>query len=131
MAIDSKLARAGVAPIAAAALLALAQPSIAQPLASLNDGPAMQATVRFVKDVGARGSPSFVLPDERVAAFGNSDGDLQMPQWATACPGPRFALIVHHADACGEWACERAPGIGELRDAMAEAKAGGCGPSSP
>jgi hypothetical protein len=29
-----------------------------------------------------------------IAAFGNSDGDLQMLQWATAGSGPRFALIV-------------------------------------
>jgi phosphoglycolate phosphatase-like HAD superfamily hydrolase len=60
-----------------------------------------------------------------IAAFGNSDGDLQMMQWATAGPGPRFALIVHHTDADREWAYERAPGIGELRDAMTEAKAKG------
>ena len=29
-----------------------------------------------------------------IAAFGNSDGDLQMLLWATAGPGPRFGLIV-------------------------------------
>jgi hypothetical protein len=31
-----------------------------------------------------------------IAAFGNSDGDLQMLQWTTAGPGVRFGLIVSH-----------------------------------
>jgi phosphoserine phosphatase len=34
-----------------------------------------------------------------IAAFGNSDGDLEMLQWATAGKGARFALIVRHTDA--------------------------------
>ena len=38
------------------------------------------------------------------AAFGNSDGDLQMSQWTAAGPGPRFCLVVHHTDAQREWA---------------------------
>jgi phosphoserine phosphatase len=42
-----------------------------------------------------------------IAAFGNSDGDLQMLQWATATPGPRFALFVHHDDAAREFAYDR------------------------
>ena len=46
-----------------------------------------------------------------IAAFGNSDGDLQMLQWATAGPGPRFGLIVHHTDGEREWAYDRAPPI--------------------
>jgi hypothetical protein len=43
-----------------------------------------------------------------IAAFGNSDGDLQMLQWATAGPGARFALFVHHDDAAREFAYDRA-----------------------
>ena len=39
-----------------------------------------------------------------IAAFGNSDGDLQMLQWTTAGSGARFALLVHHADEKREWA---------------------------
>jgi len=42
-----------------------------------------------------------------IAAFGNSDGDLQMLQWATAGPGARFALFVHHDDATREFAYDR------------------------
>jgi hypothetical protein len=39
-----------------------------------------------------------------IAAFGNSDGDLQMLQWATAGEGARFALLVHHTDGEREYA---------------------------
>ena len=42
-----------------------------------------------------------------IAAFGNSDGDLQMLQWATAGAGARFALFVHHDDAEREFAYDR------------------------
>ena len=42
-----------------------------------------------------------------IAAFGNSDGDLQMLQWTTAGPGARFALFVHHDDAAREFAYDR------------------------
>ena len=59
-----------------------------------------------------------------IAAFGNSDGDLQMLQWATAGPGPRFGLIVHHTDGEREWAYDRAPPI-VLDKALDAAKARG------
>jgi haloacid dehalogenase-like hydrolase len=42
-----------------------------------------------------------------IAAFGNSDGDLQMLQWATAGTGARFAMFVHHDDATREFAYDR------------------------
>jgi phosphoglycolate phosphatase-like HAD superfamily hydrolase len=42
-----------------------------------------------------------------IAAFGNSDGDLQMLEWATAGPGARLALFVHHDDAAREFAYDR------------------------
>ena len=42
-----------------------------------------------------------------IAAFGNSDGDLQMLQWTTAGTGARFALFVHHDDAAREFAYDR------------------------
>ena len=34
-----------------------------------------------------------------IAAFGNSDGDLEMLQWTTMAGGRRLGLIVHHTDA--------------------------------
>ena len=60
-----------------------------------------------------------------IAAFGNSDGDLQMLQWTTAGSGPRFALIVHHTDAEREWAYDRNSHIGRLDKALDEATARG------
>ena len=60
-----------------------------------------------------------------IAAFGNSDGDLQMLQWTTAGEGPRFALYVHHTDAEREWAYDRKSHIGKLDKGLDEAKAKG------
>ena len=56
-----------------------------------------------------------------IAAFGNSDGDLQMLQWATAGPGPHLALIVHHTDAVREYAYDRQSHFGRLDKALDEA----------
>jgi phosphoserine phosphatase len=60
-----------------------------------------------------------------IAAFGNSDGDLQMLQWTTAGNGARFALLVHHTDAEREWAYDRTSSIGRLDKALDEAQAKG------
>ena len=57
-----------------------------------------------------------------IAAFGNSDGDLEMLQYTTAGSGARFALIVHHTDADREWAYDRQSPIGRLDKALDEAK---------
>ncbi len=58
-----------------------------------------------------------------IAAFGNSDGDLQMLQWTTAGKGARFGLIVRHTDGAREWAYDRKSNIGHLNKALVEAKA--------
>jgi hypothetical protein len=42
-----------------------------------------------------------------IAAFGNSDGDLQMLEWTAAGHGARFALLVHHTDAVREYAYDK------------------------
>jgi hypothetical protein len=60
-----------------------------------------------------------------IAAFGNSDGDLQMLQWTAAGSGPRFCLYVHHTDAAREWAYDRESHIGRLDKGLDEAKARG------
>jgi phosphoglycolate phosphatase-like HAD superfamily hydrolase len=60
-----------------------------------------------------------------IAAFGNSDGDLQMLQWTSAGEGARFALYVHHTDAAREWAYDRNSHIGRLDKGLDEAKAKG------
>jgi hypothetical protein len=60
-----------------------------------------------------------------IAAFGNSDGDLQMLQWTAAGPGPRFCLYVHHTDPDREWAYDRKSHIGRLDKGLDEAAAKG------
>ena len=60
-----------------------------------------------------------------IAAFGNSDGDLQMLQWTAAGSGPRFCLYVHHTDAEREWAYDRQSSIGRLDKGLDEASARG------
>ena len=49
-----------------------------------------------------------------IAAFGNSDGDLQMLQWTCSGASPRFCHYVHHTDAEREWAYDRQSSIGRL-----------------
>jgi phosphoglycolate phosphatase-like HAD superfamily hydrolase len=49
-----------------------------------------------------------------IAAFGNSDGDLQMLQWTTKAAGRRFGLIVHHTDSEREYAYDRQSSVGRL-----------------
>jgi phosphoglycolate phosphatase-like HAD superfamily hydrolase len=58
-----------------------------------------------------------------IAAFGNSDGDLQMLEWAKGGGGARFALIVHHTDAEREWAYDRNSSVGKLDKALDVAQA--------
>ena len=45
---------------------------------------------------------------------GNSDGDFEMLEWATAGEGPRFGLIVHHTDGEREFAYDRDSSVGKL-----------------
>lgn len=59
-----------------------------------------------------------------IAAFGNSDGDLQMLQWTAASTGARFGLLVHHTDSVREYAYE-ASTFGKLDVALKEAEAQG------
>jgi phosphoglycolate phosphatase-like HAD superfamily hydrolase len=58
-----------------------------------------------------------------IAAFGNSDGDLQMLQWTAAGDGLRFCLLLHHTDSEREWAYDRDSMVGRLNIALDEASA--------
>ena len=93
--------------------------------------------VRDGKPALVRG-PSFVFVDDGpgkpvgiyrqigkrpIAAFGNSDGDLQMLQVTAAGEGRSLALIVHHDDAEREFAYDRQSHVGRLDKAWDEAKA--------
>ncbi|CEJ87522.1 Nonspecific acid phosphatase [Hyphomicrobium sp. GJ21] len=60
-----------------------------------------------------------------IAAFGNSDGDLQMLEWTCTPPGARLCLLVHHTDAEREWAYDRTSRVGRLDKALDEATARG------
>jgi hypothetical protein len=60
-----------------------------------------------------------------IAAFGNSDGDLQMLQWTAGGSGPHFCLYVRHTDAKREWAYDRKSPIGKLDKGLDDARARG------
>jgi len=60
-----------------------------------------------------------------IAAFGNSDGDLEMLQWTCNGAGPHLCLLVHHTDADREWAYDRNSRVGKLDKALDEAMRNG------
>jgi len=60
-----------------------------------------------------------------IAAFGNSDGDLQMLQYTCIPSGTHFCMFVHHTDAVREWAYDRDSHIGKLDKGLDEAAARG------
>jgi len=60
-----------------------------------------------------------------IAAFGNSDGDLQMLQWTTKSGGRRLGLIVHHTDGAREYAYDRKSSFGHLDKALDAAPVNG------
>ena len=73
----------------------------------------------FVNDKG--GKPVGIhkyIGRRPIAAFGNSDGDLQMLQWTCAGGLERLMVIVHHTDAEREWAYDRDSHIGRLDEAL-------------
>jgi len=60
-----------------------------------------------------------------IAAFGNSDGDFEMLQWATTGEGPGLGVFIHHTDAEREWAYDRDSKVGRLARGLDEAAAHG------
>jgi len=56
-----------------------------------------------------------------IAAFGNSDGDLEMLEWTTAVGGARLGMLVHHDDAAREYAYDRKSHFGTLNKGLDEA----------
>ncbi|CAN7710019.1 HAD family hydrolase [Rhizobium leguminosarum] len=54
-----------------------------------------------------------------IAAFGNSDGDLQMLQWTTMAGAPaRLGVLIHHTDSDREYAYDRDTEFGRLDKAL-------------
>jgi phosphoserine phosphatase len=56
-----------------------------------------------------------------VFASGNSDGDLQMMQWAASNEHKSFLLYLHHTDGDREWAYDRESHVGRLDKGLDEA----------
>ncbi len=75
--------------------------------------------ITFIDDKGGKpvGINAFI-GRRPIAAFGNSDGDLEMLQWTTKTAGRRFGLIVHHTDAEREFAYDRHAAFGRLDMAL-------------
>jgi hypothetical protein len=53
-----------------------------------------------------------------IAAFGNSDGDLEMLQYTTTGTGNRLGVLIHHTDAAREYAYDRTSSVGHLDKAL-------------
>jgi hypothetical protein len=83
--------------------------------------------INFIDDRG--GKPVGInehIGRRPIAAFGNSDGDLEMLQWTTlAGDRRRFGLIVHHTDAEREYAYDRQSHFGRLDLALDAAAVNG------
>jgi len=58
-----------------------------------------------------------------ILAFGNSDGDFEMLEYATGGRGPRLGLLVHHDDDVREYSYDRKSAIGKLDRALDAAPA--------
>ena len=56
-----------------------------------------------------------------IAAFGNSDGDLQMLQWTEGGKGENLMVYIHHTDAEREQAYDRESHHGRLDKGLDEA----------
>lgn len=56
-----------------------------------------------------------------IAAFGNSDGDLEMLEWTTVTQGRRLGVLVHHDDGVREFAYDRKSHFGKLDRGLDEA----------
>lgn len=56
-----------------------------------------------------------------IAAFGNSDGDLQMLQYTEARSDPSLCVFIHHTDEEREWAYDQESHIGRLDRGLEEA----------
>jgi phosphoserine phosphatase len=68
------------------------------------------------------------IGQQPILAFGNSDGDLQMLQYADeggktgSGPHPRLMLLLHHDDAVREYAYDRNSKVGHLDKALDAAR---------
>lgn len=91
----------------------------------MRDGvPVIMKTPELVLNDDKEGKPVGIqrhIGRRPIAAFGNSDGDLQMLEWTCSPLGTRLCLLVHHTDADREWAYDRASRVGRLDKALDQA----------
>jgi phosphoserine phosphatase len=78
----------------------------ADPLASWNDGPAKQAVIEFVRATTTQGSPQFVRPEDRIAAF-DQDGTLWVEH-------PMYSQVMY--------CLERVPALVKAKPELAKAE---------
>ncbi|HAT1577340.1 TPA: haloacid dehalogenase-like hydrolase [Raoultella ornithinolytica] len=95
-----------------------------------DDGTQIRKTMKGAFNDDAANKPVAIhlfMGHRPVAAFGNSDGDLQMLQYTAANPDYKtFGLLVHHTDSAREYAYDsHPPASGKLVAALPEAKAKG------
>jgi hypothetical protein len=84
------------------------------------------AEVEFVND--GPGKPVAInrfIGRRPIAAFGSSDGDLQMLQWVCSGVETRLCLYVNHTDGEREWAYDRISQVGKLDEGPDEAAVNG------
>jgi hypothetical protein len=77
---------------------------------NLDDGPGKPVSIDRI--VGRR----------PIVAVGNSDGDYEMIDWATAGAGPRLGVYVHHTDSEREAAYDRESSVGKLSRGLDDAQ---------
>ena len=71
-----------------------------------------QPEINFIDDkTGKPVGINMYIGRRPIAAFGNSNGDLQMLQWTAAGDGARFMALVYHDDAKREYASGPADGL--------------------
>jgi hypothetical protein len=92
------------------------------------DGPVLrrQPEINFIDD--GPGKPVGInehIGRRPILAFGNSDGDREMLEWATVGRTPGLGLILHHTDAEREAAYDRESHFGKLDKALDEAPSRG------
>ena len=86
--------------------------------ATLNRGPEVNMICNGAEKPVAIG---YCIGKRPIAAFGNSDGDIQMLQYTTAGKGKRLGMLLHHTDILREWAYDNPSDIGQLKEGMEEA----------
>jgi len=95
----------------------------------IKDGKAVvvrQPKIDFVND--KEGKPVGIyehIGKRPILAFGNSDSDMQMIEYATSGEGHRLGLFVHHTDADREFSYDRKSHVGTLDKALDQAEANG------